>query len=107
MFSAPPYLPFVTDFIGEVLSSQRSPRDSTSLPILIYAWKAYPNDHEYEVDPKTIPWPDEMGDIQFFYNPYLDRTESLKAMMKEDYYFRRPIEWILEQVTGQPNVVCL
>ncbi|KAJ5167567.1 uncharacterized protein N7482_006348 [Penicillium canariense] len=86
----------------EILSAQR---DATKLPVLVYAGKAYPRDEQSEVDLEKITWPDEIGAVQFYHNPYLDEPQSVGAMMEADHCYNRPFEWIHKRLREIPMCI--
>lgn len=89
--------------LGEIVSTHQDP---SKLPIIIYAEKGYPDDVRYEVDPEAIIWPNEMENVQFYHTPYFDEQKSVKGMIEADNYYDRPFEWILQNIIGDPEVVC-
>jgi hypothetical protein len=58
------------------------------------------------IDPTEISWSDELGDTPFFHTTYLDLNENSNKVIASQSN-RRPIGWILEQLTGRVDVVCL
>lgn len=96
----------MSDNIEEILSSQQHSHHSTSLPVVIYSWKAYEKINERAMDPTKIVWSDELSDTPFFYIQYLDLNEKSNRITASQNN-RRPIGWILEQLTSQVGVVCL
>ncbi|KAJ5755387.1 hypothetical protein N7533_004930 [Penicillium manginii] len=55
------------------------------------------------IDPTEISWSDELGDTPFFHATYLDPDESSNKVIASQSN-RRPIGWILEQLTGRVEV---
>lgn len=92
--------------IEEIISSRQHSQDPASLPIAIFSWKAYEESDKWTIDPPELPWPNGFGDIPFFHTTHLDLKEKANRI-KSDEDDRRPIGWILEQLTGAVNVVCL
>ncbi|KAJ5376328.1 hypothetical protein N7509_013214 [Penicillium cosmopolitanum] len=94
----------------EILSSQQHSNNPKHLPIIVFAYKAYEDDTKYKIKPTEISWPEEMGSTPFHYNEHRDTTNwetdetHFSAMLLADTSMRRPFGWILEQLTGQPEV---
>lgn len=78
---------------------------------MVFAYKAYKDDAKYKIKPTEISWPEEMGSTPFYYNEYVD--ETIRETDENEYWelmigaesMRRPLGWILEQLTDQPEVV--
>lgn len=86
------------------MSFRKNSDNSATLPVIIYSFKAYKQDNKRDIEPAGISLPDELGDTPFIRNPYLELPGSRRL---ESYRCGcRPIGWILEQLTGESNVVC-
>ncbi|KAJ5984722.1 hypothetical protein N7481_006821 [Penicillium waksmanii] len=70
------------------------------LPIFLYAEKTHPVDEQDEVDLEAITWPDEMG----VRTPYIDEPRTSSETLRRDQYYDRPFDWILQSITGDPDV---
>lgn len=84
---------------GETLSSQRHPHKLTSIPVVIYSFKAYEKSDKHAIDPTEISWPDDMGGMPAFYNSLADCAEP------EKNYDEGLLLWMLRQLIG-PKVAC-
>ncbi|CAI7592973.1 unnamed protein product [Penicillium pancosmium] len=94
----------------EIISSQQYSDNPKHLPVIVFAYKAYEDDAKYKIKPTEISWPEEMGSTPFHYNEYRDTTNwetdqtHYSAMLLADLSTTRPLGWILEQLTGQPEI---
>jgi hypothetical protein len=76
------------------------------LPVVICSYKAYEKSDERAIDPAEISWSDELGNTPFFYNISRDiNVKPNRMLLNED--LMKPIGWILEQLTGETDVVCV
>lgn len=92
----------IIDYVGEIVLAHRDP---TQLPILIYLKKANPTEDEYKVNLQAITWPDEISTVSFYHKPYLGEPQSVGEMMEADHYYDRPFERIMQEITGDVDVV--
>ncbi|CAI7635118.1 unnamed protein product [Penicillium pancosmium] len=83
----------------EIKSSQHSP----SLPVIMFSWKAYEKTDERAIDPTKISWSDELDDTPFYHTTHVDLNVKLNRIFASQSD-RRPIGWIIEELTGHPDV---
>lgn len=95
----------MSDYIEEIMSSRQHFQHSASLPVVIYSWKAYEKTDKRAMDPTKISWSDWLGDTPFFHTTHLDLSEKSNRIIASQSN-RKPFAWILEQMTGQVDVVC-
>jgi hypothetical protein len=71
----------------------------------MFSWKAYEKTDERAIDPTKISWSDELDDTPFYHTTHVDlnvKSNRIFASQSD----RRPIGWIIEELTGHPDVVC-
>jgi len=95
----------ICEHIEEIMSSRQHSQHSDSVPVAIFSWKAYEKTDKRAINPTEISWSDDVDDIPFFYTTHLDLNEKANRIMADEID-RRPLGWILEQLTDEVNVVC-
>ncbi|KAJ5240909.1 uncharacterized protein N7469_002500 [Penicillium citrinum] len=92
-----------TCWYKEIIPSQQDSQNSASIPVSIFSWKAYEKTDKRAISPTEISWSDGLYDIPFFYTTHLDLNEKANRIIA-DGIDRRPLGWILEQLTDEVNV---
>lgn len=101
------HISLTSDLTGEIVASRKHSDKSASLPVTIYARKVYENlGDKGGIDLTGISWSRELRDTPFFYNPHKWLAGPEANEIRADEIETRPFQWIIEQLSGHPNVVC-
>ncbi|KAK5789667.1 hypothetical protein VI817_008790 [Penicillium citrinum] len=79
-----------TCWYKEIIPSQQDSQNSASIPVSIFSWKAYEKTDKRAISPTEISWSDDLN----------EKANRIIA----DGIDRRPLGWILEQLTDEVNV---